>query len=102
MARLMTLPLNTDWTELMKLDFPEPTGPTRRTRAASVQLGLYELMLFTRVVLCLHQSASIMPPLTLLNMTMHIFKEKLTPLSTSHFSTETARVLQPKSEVKLL
>lgn len=60
MALLMTLPLNTDWTELMKLDFPEPTGPTRRTRAASVQLGLYELMLFIRVVFCLHQSASIM------------------------------------------
>lgn len=33
MARLVTLPLKTDWTELMKLDFPEPTGPRRRTRA---------------------------------------------------------------------
>lgn len=58
MARLVTLPLNTDWTELMKLDFPEPTGPRRRTRAASVQLGLYELMFFIRVVLCLHPRVS--------------------------------------------
>lgn len=42
MARLVTLPLNTDWTELMKLDFPELTGPRRRTRAwvTSPQLGL--------------------------------------------------------------
>lgn len=31
MARLVTLPLKTDWTELMKLDFPEPTGPRSRT-----------------------------------------------------------------------
>ncbi|TNN41459.1 hypothetical protein EYF80_048365 [Liparis tanakae] len=42
MARLVTRPLNTDWTELMKLDFPEPTGPRRRTRArgTSALLGL--------------------------------------------------------------
>lgn len=33
MARLVTLPLNADWTELMKLDFPEPIGPRKRTRA---------------------------------------------------------------------
>lgn len=41
MARLLTLPLNTDWTELMKLDFPEPTGPRKRTRAwgTSAHLG---------------------------------------------------------------
>ena len=42
MARLVTRPLNADWTELMKLDFPEPTGPRRRTRAwvTSSLLGL--------------------------------------------------------------
>ncbi|XP_055021237.1 interferon-induced protein 44-like [Boleophthalmus pectinirostris] len=35
MALLVTLPSNTDCTELMKLDLPEPTGPTRRTRACA-------------------------------------------------------------------
>lgn len=58
MARLVTLPLNTDWTELMKLDFPEPTGPRRRTLAsgASAQPGLYEATLFSRVVFCLRRN----------------------------------------------
>lgn len=60
MARLMTLPLNTDWTELMKLDFPDPTGPRRRTLASLVfgQLGWYEPTLFIRVVFCLRTNVS--------------------------------------------
>ncbi len=33
MALLMTRPEKTDWTELMKLDFPAPTGPTSKTLA---------------------------------------------------------------------
>lgn len=31
---LVNLPVKTDWTELMKLDLPAPTGPTSRTRAS--------------------------------------------------------------------
>ena len=34
MARLVNLPVKTDWTELMKLDLPAPTGPSSRTRAS--------------------------------------------------------------------
>lgn len=34
MALLMTRPEKTDWTELMKLDFPAPTGPISRTLAS--------------------------------------------------------------------
>ncbi|KAG7275259.1 hypothetical protein CRUP_034986 [Coryphaenoides rupestris] len=37
MAWFRTLPENTDWTELMKLDFPEPTGPRINTRACGGQ-----------------------------------------------------------------
>ncbi len=45
MALLMTRPEKTDWTELMKLDFPAPTGPTSKTLAlATVSLaGLNDL-----------------------------------------------------------
>lgn len=39
MALLMTRPEKTDWTELMKLDFPAPTGPISRI-LASVTLSL--------------------------------------------------------------
>lgn len=39
MALLMTRPEKTDWTELMKLDFPAPTGPISRT-LASVTVSL--------------------------------------------------------------
>ncbi len=42
MALLMTLPEKTDWTELMKLDFPAPTGPTSKT-LASVAVSLASL-----------------------------------------------------------
>lgn len=73
MARFVTLPLNAESTELMKLDLPEPTGPRRRTLAsvASAQSGLYEPMLFIRLVFCLRGSRSVLP-LVFQNMIMHI------------------------------
>lgn len=57
MARLVTLPLNTDWTELIKLDFPEPTGPRKRTRAwrTSAHLGANLVMSSNRLSFHLEQ-----------------------------------------------